>query len=40
MGDGKRAAHSIDAYLRGEYPPAPEVPAAEEKKPKAAAAAG
>jgi glutamate synthase (NADPH/NADH) small chain len=42
MGDGKRAAHSIDAYLRGEYPPPPEVPAADEKpaKPKAAAAAG
>ena len=52
MGDGKRAAHSIDAYLRGEYPPAPEVPEADEKAakpkaetpkaqtPKAAAAAG
>jgi glutamate synthase (NADPH/NADH) small chain len=24
MGDGKRAARAIDAYLRGEYPPAPE----------------
>ncbi len=24
MGDGKRAAHSIDAYLRGTYPPAAE----------------
>jgi glutamate synthase (NADPH/NADH) small chain len=23
MGDGKRAAGSINAYLRGEYPPAP-----------------
>ncbi|MDA8203710.1 MAG: NADPH-dependent glutamate synthase [Chloroflexi bacterium] len=24
MGDGKRAAHAIDAWLRGEYPPATE----------------
>jgi glutamate synthase (NADPH/NADH) small chain len=24
MGDGKRSAHAIDAFLRGEYPPAPE----------------
>jgi hypothetical protein len=23
MGDGKRAAGAIDAYLRGEYPPEP-----------------
>ncbi|MGZ8439017.1 MAG: NADPH-dependent glutamate synthase [Candidatus Limnocylindrales bacterium] len=36
MGDGKRAAHSIDAYLRGAYPPEPETPAAAE----AAASAG
>jgi len=28
MGDGKSAAHAIDAYLNGTYPPAPEVPAA------------
>ncbi len=27
MGDGKRAAHAIDAFLRGEYPPPPEVAA-------------
>ncbi len=27
MGDGKRAAHSIDAWLRGEWPPAPVTPA-------------
>jgi glutamate synthase (NADPH) small chain len=27
MGDGKRAAHAIDAFLRGAYPPAPEVAA-------------
>jgi glutamate synthase (NADPH/NADH) small chain len=27
MGDGKRSAKSIDAYLRGEWPPAPEVTA-------------
>jgi glutamate synthase (NADPH/NADH) small chain len=26
MGDGKRAAASIDAYLRGEWPPAPPAP--------------
>jgi hypothetical protein len=26
MGDGKRAAGSIDAWLRGEYPPADEAP--------------
>jgi len=26
MGDGKRAARAIDAYLRGEYPPRDEVP--------------
>ena len=28
MGDGKRAAAAIDAYLRGVYPPAPEATAA------------
>jgi len=25
MGDGKRSAHAIDAFLRGEYPPKGEV---------------
>jgi glutamate synthase (NADPH/NADH) small chain len=38
MGDGKRAAHSIDAYLRGEYPPPPENPPADEKAERAAKA--
>jgi hypothetical protein len=28
MGDGKRAAGAIDAYLRGEYPPEPVADAA------------
>jgi len=35
MGDGKRSAHAIDAWLRGEYPPAAESRAGE---PTAAAA--
>jgi glutamate synthase (NADPH/NADH) small chain len=38
MGDGKRAAASIDAYLRGDWPPAPE-PAAEPAGAKHRAAA-
>jgi glutamate synthase (NADPH/NADH) small chain len=38
MGDGKRAAKSIDAYLTGNWPPAPE-PAAEATDDKAAARA-
>jgi len=28
MGDGKRAAASVDAWLRGEYPPVDATPAA------------
>ena len=39
MGDGKRAAASIDAYLGGRYPP-PEVGAAEATKEAAPKAAG
>ncbi len=36
MGDGKKSAASIDAYLRGEWPPvAPEAPASPERKPHA-----
>ena len=37
MGDGKRAARSIHAYLSGEYPPPPELPASDELDEKAAA---
>ncbi|MFH0750852.1 MAG: FAD-dependent oxidoreductase, partial [Chloroflexota bacterium] len=29
MGDGKRSAHAIDAWLRGEYPPPAEVASGE-----------
>jgi glutamate synthase (NADPH/NADH) small chain len=29
MGDGKRSAHAIDAFLRGEYPPKAEVTSGE-----------
>jgi glutamate synthase (NADPH/NADH) small chain len=35
MGDGKRAAHAIDAYLAGHYPPSPE-PGEAEAEAKAA----
>jgi len=39
MGDGKRAAGSIDSYLRGDWPPAPaEAPAPPERKHPAVAA--
>jgi hypothetical protein len=31
MGDGKRSAASIDAYLRGEWPPIPPDPVAPPK---------
>ncbi len=42
MGDGKRAAAAVDAWLRGEYPPAPAVtgPAAADAPVPASAAAG
>jgi glutamate synthase (NADPH/NADH) small chain len=44
MGDGKRAAGSIDAYLRGEWPPVPpepvEAPKAEHPKREPVPAAG
>ncbi len=36
MGDGKRAAGSIDAWLRGEYPPADEAPSTPPARPAAA----
>ena len=39
MGDGKRAAGSIDAYLRGDWPPAPAVEAAAPESRHAAVAA-
>jgi glutamate synthase (NADPH/NADH) small chain len=42
MGDGKQSAKAIDSYLRGVWPPEPEVAPAPEPKPRreAAAAAG
>ena len=37
MGDGKRSAASIDAYLRGEWPPVPPAPPAPPARPARAA---
>ena len=38
MGDGKRAAAAIDAYLNDAYPPRDEKPAVEPRRRSAAAA--